>query len=177
MCARSPESQPHPGLHLKKRGQQGEGGHSPSLLPSGETPLGVLCPALELSAQKTHGPAGARPEQAAKMIKGLEPLSYEERLRELGLFSLVEEKALGRPYCGLPVPEGAHKKAGEGLSTRAWSDRTRGDGVKLKAGRFRSDIRKKFVTVRVVRHWPRLLREIVDAPSLNIQGQAGQGSE
>jgi len=40
-----------------------------------------------------------------------------------------EEKAPGRPYCSLSVPEGACKRAGEGLFTRAWSDRTRGTGV------------------------------------------------
>ena len=43
-----------------------------------------------------------------------------------------EEKALGRPYSSLRVPEGAYKKAGEGLLTRACSDRTRGNGFKLK---------------------------------------------
>ena len=63
-----------------------------------------------------------------------------------------EEKALGRPYSGLPVLKGGYRKGGEGLLIGGRGDRTTGNDYKQKEGRFRLDIRKKFFTMRMMRH-------------------------
>ena len=119
MCPCYPENQPYPELHQKQCGQQVKGGDPAPLLCTGEASPGVLRPDVESAVQERHGSVGVCPEEGHK----------------------------NDPRDGTPLPrgqaerafqylKGSYSKEGDRFFSKVCGDRIRGNGFKLKEGRF-----------------------------------------
>jgi len=134
----SPGGQHYPGLHQKRGGQHGERGNCPPLLCLYEATSIVLCPSLSLQYKK-H----VELLEWVPMIRGLEHLSYEEKLRLLGLFILETRKLQGDLIAAFQYLMEAYNEERDQLFTWSESNRIRGNYLKLKERRFKLDVRRK----------------------------------
>ena len=91
------------------------------------------------------------------MIRGLEHLPYEERLRDLGLFSL-EKRLRGDLINVYKYLKCGRQRDLANLFSVVCRDITRGNGHKIEHRKFRTNIQKNFFTVRAMEHWNRLTR-------------------
>ena len=106
--------------------------------------------------------------RATKMVRGLQTMSYEERLQDLGMFSLQKRRRRGDTIAVFRYLKGCHSAEGLALFSLAQEGRTRSNGMKLQGSRYRLDIRKNFLTVRAISEWNKLPKEVVSSPSLEV---------
>ena len=88
--------------------------------------------------------------RATRIIRGLETKSYEERLKELGMFNFEKRRLRGGTIALFKYLKGNHSKEGQELFSIIPECKIHHNGFKLQEARYRLNIRKNFITVRAV---------------------------
>ena len=124
----------------------------------------ALSPVLGSSVQERQGTSRESPVEGYKDVRGLEHLSYEERLSNLDLFSLEKRRLSGDLI--YKYLRSRRQRDEARLFSVMCGDRTRGNGHKLKHRKVCTNVCENFFMLRVIEHGNRLPRMVVNFPSL-----------
>ncbi|MGL5622948.1 RNA-directed DNA polymerase, partial [Cetobacterium sp.] len=104
---------------------------------------------------------------ATKMIEGQRSKSYEQRLRDLNLYSLESRRLRGDLIETFKIVKGISGLSFEQFFSNVTDDRTRGHHCRLQRRHARLGIRANFFTHRVVPHWNKLSQKVVQSTTVS----------
>jgi len=145
--------------NCKTGGKLDETGDPSPLRSTGKAVPGVLCPVLALQCKRDMDILERVQQRATQMMKGPEHPSYEERLRDLGLFS-QEKRRLG----GILSLYNKHVKGESEALPSGAQQQDRRQWTHTETQEVHLNTRKHFFTVRATEHWHRLPRDVVVSP-------------
>ena len=136
----------------------------------------VPCSVLGPSLQERHRGAGVCPKKCNKAGEGSRTEVLREADEGTGVVQAGEQETQGNLISLYNYLEGGCSKVGGGFFSQVTRDSMRGNSLKLPQGRFRLVIGNNFFIERIVKHWNRLPREVVDSPSLEVFKRPGEVS-
>ncbi len=104
--------------------------------------------------------------RATRLVRGLENISYERRLKVLDLFTLQQRRVRGDLIETYKIIQGKENVEASKFFTSAETGHLRGNSLKIYKRQARTEVRKHFFSMRVVEDWNKLPDEIVTAANM-----------